>query len=97
MKKILCGEMAALVTDGTLKISDSTITTDAKGGAGVFAYGDSTAYVSDTTISTSQDTSGGIHVAGGGTYTSNGRDRGRERSVRDGERHRWYCVCAGDQ
>ena len=58
---------AALVTDGTLKISDSTITTDAKGGAGVFAYGDGTAYVSGTTISTSQDTSGGIHVAGGGT------------------------------
>ncbi len=58
---------AALVTDGTLKISNSTITTDAKGGAGVFAYGDGTAYVSDTTISTSQDTSGGIHVAGGGT------------------------------
>ena len=58
---------AALVTDGTLKISDSTITTNAKGGAGVFAYGDGTAYVSDTTISTSRDTSGGIHVAGGGT------------------------------
>ena len=58
---------AALVTDGTLKISNSTITTNAKGGAGVFAYGDGTAYVSDTTISTSQDTSGGIHVAGGGT------------------------------
>ena len=58
---------AALVTDGTLKISDSTISTDAKGGAGVFAYGDGTAYVSDTTITTKQDTSGGIHVAGGGT------------------------------
>ena len=58
---------AALVTDGTLKISDSTITTDAKGGAGVFAYGDGTAYVSDSTITTQQDTSGGIHVAGGGT------------------------------
>lgn len=58
---------AALVTDGTLKISDSTIATDAKGGAGVFAYGDGTAYVSDTTITTQQDTSGGIHVAGGGT------------------------------
>ena len=57
---------AALVTDGTLKISDSTISTDAKGGAGVFAYG-GTAYVSDTTITTQQDTSGGIHVAGGGT------------------------------
>ena len=58
---------AALVTDGTLKISDSIISTDAKGGAGVFAYGDGTAYVSDTTITTKQDTSGGIHVAGGGT------------------------------
>lgn len=58
---------AALVTDGTLKISDSTITTDAAGGAGVFAYGDGTAYVSDTDITTARDTSGGIHVAGGGT------------------------------
>lgn len=58
---------AALVTDGTLKISDSTITTDAAGGAGVFAYGDGTACVSGTTITTAQDTSGGIHVAGGGT------------------------------
>lgn len=58
---------AALVTDGTLKISDSAISTDAKGGAGVFAYGGGTAYVSDTTITTKQDTSGGIHVAGGGT------------------------------
>lgn len=58
---------AALVTDGTLKISDSTISTDAKGGAGVFAYGGGTAYVSDTTITTKQDTSGGIHVAGDGT------------------------------
>ncbi len=58
---------AALVTDGTLKINNSTITTDAKGGAGVFAYGSGTAYVSDTSITTQQDTSGGIHVAGGGT------------------------------
>ncbi|MCD8068816.1 MAG: hypothetical protein LUE87_08010, partial [Lachnospiraceae bacterium] len=58
---------AMLVTDGTLTVSDSTITTDAAGGAGVFAYGDGTAYVLDTASSTSQDTSGGIHVAGGGT------------------------------
>ena len=58
---------AALVTDGTLKINNSTITTDAKGGAGVFAYGSGTVYVSDTSITTQQDTSGGIHVAGGGT------------------------------
>lgn len=58
---------AALVTDGVLSISDSTIISDAAGGAGVFAYGDGVAYVSDTTIQTEQDTSGGIHVAGGGT------------------------------
>ena len=58
---------AALVTDGTLVVEDSTITSDSAGGAGVFAYGDGVAYVSDTTITTVQDTSGGIHVAGGGT------------------------------
>lgn len=58
---------AALATNGILSISNSEITTDASGGAGVFAYGDGTAYVSDSTISTQQDTSGGIHVAGGGT------------------------------
>ena len=58
---------AVLTTGGTISISDSTMTTDAKGGAGVFAYGDGVAMVSNTTISTTQDTSGGIHVAGGGT------------------------------
>ena len=58
---------AALVTDGTLNISNSTIESDAAGGAGVFAYGSGTAYVSDTTITAMQNTAGGIHVAGGGT------------------------------
>ena len=58
---------AMLVTDGTLFVGDTDITTDAAGGAGVFAYGDGTAYVADTTISTTQNTSGGIHAAGGGT------------------------------
>ena len=72
---------AALVTDGTLVISNSTITTDAAGGAGVFAYGNGTAYVSDTTITTAQDTSGGIHVAGGGTRIRRGH------SFRPGQRH----------
>ncbi len=63
---------AILVTDGSLTVTDSTITSDAAGGAGVFAYGSGTASVSDTTITTAQDTSGGIHVAGGGTlYASN--------------------------
>lgn len=58
---------AVLATAGTVNISNSTITTNASGGAGVFAYGDGVANVSDTTINTTQDTSGGIHVAGGGT------------------------------
>lgn len=58
---------SALVTDGILSISNSTISSDASGGAGVFSYGNGTAYVSDTVITTEQDTSGGIHVAGGGT------------------------------
>lgn len=58
---------AALVTSGVLTITDSTIASDASGGAGVFAYGTGTAYVSDTAITTRQGTSGGIHVAGGGT------------------------------
>jgi hypothetical protein len=58
---------AALVTDGTAYVNNSTITTDAAGGAGLFSYGDGTIYAADTTITTSQDTSGGVHVAGGGT------------------------------
>ncbi|MBP3412747.1 MAG: hypothetical protein J6K89_05745 [Oscillospiraceae bacterium] len=58
---------AALVTDGTLKLSHSRIDTNAPGGTGVFAYGQGTAQVWDTEIHTSKNTSGGIHVAGGGT------------------------------
>ncbi|MCD8379070.1 MAG: hypothetical protein LUC95_01815 [Lachnospiraceae bacterium] len=82
---------AMLVTDGTLIVSDSTITTDAAGGAGVFAYGDGTAYVLDTTILTSQDTSGGIHAAGSGTLyawdltvETNGESAAAIRSDRGG-------------
>ncbi|MCC8029025.1 MAG: hypothetical protein LIO75_04385 [Lachnospiraceae bacterium] len=58
---------AILAADGTAYISDTTIDTDAAGGAGVFAYGDSVVYVADCTITTQQGTSGGIHAAGGGT------------------------------
>lgn len=56
-----------LVTDGTAEISNGSISTNAKGGAGIFSYGNGVVNVSDTTIVTSEDTSGGIHVAGGGT------------------------------
>ena len=63
---------AILTTDGTTTISNAVISTDAKGGAGVFAYGDGVVYISDSTITTTEDTSGGIHVAGGGTlYADN--------------------------
>lgn len=92
---------AALVTDGTLIIDGGTITTDAAGGAGVFAYGNGIAYVSDTIIDTAQDTSGGIHVAGGGklyawdlTVETDGEssaairsDRGSGTMVVDGGRY----------
>lgn len=82
---------AVLATDGTVSISDSTIMTDAAGGAGVFAYGDGTVYVADTDITTQQDTSGGIHAAGGGALyawdviaETNGRSAAAVRSDRGG-------------
>ena len=58
---------AVLATGGETTITGGTITTDAAGGAGVFAYGDAVVNVSGTQITTQQNTSGGIHVAGGGT------------------------------
>ncbi|MCR5008527.1 MAG: hypothetical protein K6A76_08125 [Oribacterium sp.] len=82
---------AVLATDGTAYVSNSTITTDAKGGAGVFAYDKGVSYVADTTITTAKDTSGGIHVAGGGTLyawndtvTTNGESSAAIRSDRGG-------------
>lgn len=58
---------AVLATDGTAYVKDGSVTTDAAGGAGLFAYDDGTVYASGTTVETTQDTSGGVHVAGGGT------------------------------
>ena len=82
---------AILATGGTLTVSNSTITTDANGGAGVFAYGDAVVTVSDATIATSGDTSGGVHVAGGGalyasnlTVTTEGASSAAVRSDRGG-------------
>ena len=57
---------AVLGIQGNTYVTDSEITTDAAGGAGLFAYGDGMVYASDSTITTTQDTSGGIHAAGGG-------------------------------
>lgn len=57
---------AVLESDGTMYLKDSTIETDSKGAAGIFAYNNGTVYTADTKITTTQDTSGGIHVAGGG-------------------------------
>lgn len=82
---------AVLSTDGTAYVKDSTITTDSKGGAGLFAYGDGTVYAADTDISTQQDTSGGIHAAGGGklyawdlSVETNGESSAAIRSDRGG-------------
>ena len=82
---------AVLATDGTAYVKDSTITTDSKGGAGLFAQGDGTVYAADTDISTQQDTSGGIHAAGGGklyawdlSVETNGESSAAIRSDRGG-------------
>ena len=58
---------AVLGKGGTTYLKNLTIDTDAKGGAGVFAYGDGVVYVADSVITTKKSTSGGIHAAGGGT------------------------------
>ena len=58
---------AVLCTDGSVYVDTCDITTDADGGAGVFAYDKGTAYVSGAKIVTEQGASGGLHAAGGGT------------------------------
>lgn len=56
-----------LVTDGTVDLKGGTITSDADGAAGAFAYDKGTVNISDTAITTTGNTAGGIHAAGGGT------------------------------
>ena len=82
---------SVLTTDGSTYLKNSTITSDADGGAVVFSYGDGVTYVSDTTISTEKGTSGGLHVAGGGalyaydaTVTTQGESSAALRSDRGG-------------
>ena len=82
---------AVLATDGTAYVDNSTVDTDAKGAAGLFAYGDGTVYAANTKITTKEDTSGGIHAAGGGTLyawdmdvETNGESSAAIRSDRGG-------------
>lgn len=82
---------ALLATEGNSYVKGGTVTTDAAGGAGLFAYGDGTVYAADTTIKTTQDTSGGIHAAGGGklyawelNVETNGESAAAIRSDRGG-------------
>ena len=60
---------ALLATNGaTLTVENSTITSSAQNGNGVFSYGEGTTVnISDSTIKTSADNSGGIQTTGGGT------------------------------
>lgn len=58
---------ALLTTNGISYIQDSTITTNAPGGIGIFAYGDGVSYATNTAITTQQNTSGGLQTANGGT------------------------------
>ncbi len=80
-----------LVSDGTAVLKNGTITTDANGGAGVFAYNKGNVTISDSTITTTGNTAGGIHVAGGGTLkasnlnvTTSGESSAAIRSDRGG-------------
>ena len=82
---------AILATDGEAYVSNSTIDTDAKGAAGLFAYDCWKKWISKRTITTTQDTSGGIHAAGGGTLyawdmtvETNGESSAAIRSDRGG-------------
>lgn len=59
-----------LATDGTVNLSGGTITSDADGAAGAFAYDKGTVNIYDTTITTTGNTAGGIHAAGGGTVNA---------------------------
>ena len=82
---------AVLANGGTVKMDGGSITTDAEGGAGLFAVNGGTVYVQNTEISTEKGTSGGVHVAGGGTLygwnltvSTNGRSSAAVRSDRGG-------------
>ncbi len=60
---------AVLATNGAvITIKDSTVTSSAQNGNGIFSYGENTVVnVYDTKITTTKDNSGGIQTTGGGT------------------------------
>ncbi len=84
---------ALLAKNGaTLTIKNSTVTTSAKNGNGIFSYGSGTTVnISNTKITTSADNSGGIQTTGGGTtnaknltVTTSGNSSAAIRSDRGG-------------
>ena len=84
---------ALLAVDGAqVTIDDSTVTSSAQCGNGVFSYGEGTVVnVSDTSITTQGDNSGGIMTTGGGTMnaenltvTTSGNSAAAIRSDRGG-------------
>ena len=63
---------ALLATNGaTLTVENSTITSSAQNGNGVFSYGSGTTVnISNSTIRTTADNSGGLQTTGGGTMNA---------------------------
>lgn len=57
---------ALLTTSGISCIQDSTISTNAPGGSGIFSYGDGVTYAMNTTVATRQEVSCGIQTTYGG-------------------------------
>jgi hypothetical protein len=88
------GQNAALLaTDGAkVTIKNSTVSSSAQNGNGVFSYGEGTVVnISDTKITTTADNSGGIQTTGGGTtnasnltVTTSGSSAAAIRSDRGG-------------
>lgn len=84
---------ALLATNGaTATIKNTTVTSSAQNGNGVFSYGaGTTVNISDSTITTTADNSGGIQTTGGGTtnaenltVTTSGNSSAAIRSDRGG-------------
>ncbi|MCD8317100.1 MAG: hypothetical protein LUB61_06840, partial [Eggerthellaceae bacterium] len=67
---------ALLATDGAqLVITNSTITSSAQNGNGVFSYGtDTIVTIEDSVITTTEDNSGGLQTTGGGTTVASDLD-----------------------